>query len=202
MATHSGKSHGQGSLVGYSPWGHKESDTTEQLSPHTYTVNHRSAPLVEPAQDMGRALRPRVPAALLTPSRSLITALWPFCALASPPLKDKKAAAPDFPSHPPGRTKRIILLALLRGDKQWQWKPLPTGEQFLFTYVIPPPAEMLAAPRPGWVIRKESHRVWLPPSAKRTDLLPALRTNPLPEVSPSMGSQIFLFFFRWGKVVG
>jgi len=24
----SGKSHGQSSLVGYSPWGHKESDTT------------------------------------------------------------------------------------------------------------------------------------------------------------------------------
>ena len=24
-----GKSHGQRSLVGYSPWGHKESDTTE-----------------------------------------------------------------------------------------------------------------------------------------------------------------------------
>ena len=26
-----GKSHGQSSLVGYSPWGHKESDTTERL---------------------------------------------------------------------------------------------------------------------------------------------------------------------------
>ena len=27
-----GESHGQRSLVGYSPWGHKESDTTEQLN--------------------------------------------------------------------------------------------------------------------------------------------------------------------------
>ena len=27
-----GKSHGQRSLVGYSPWGHKESDTTERLN--------------------------------------------------------------------------------------------------------------------------------------------------------------------------
>ena len=27
-----GKSHGQRSLVGYSPWGCKESDTTEQLT--------------------------------------------------------------------------------------------------------------------------------------------------------------------------
>ena len=27
-----GESHGQMSLVGYSPWGHKDSDTTEQLS--------------------------------------------------------------------------------------------------------------------------------------------------------------------------
>ena len=30
----SGKSHGQRSLVGYSPWGHKELDTTEQLHVH------------------------------------------------------------------------------------------------------------------------------------------------------------------------
>ena len=36
MATHSiilhGKSHAQRNLVGYSPWGHKELNTTEQLS--------------------------------------------------------------------------------------------------------------------------------------------------------------------------
>ena len=31
-----GESHGQKSLVGYSPWGHKESDTTERLSTHTH----------------------------------------------------------------------------------------------------------------------------------------------------------------------
>ena len=29
MATHSGKSHGMRILVGYRPWGRKESDTTE-----------------------------------------------------------------------------------------------------------------------------------------------------------------------------
>ena len=33
-----GKSHGQRNLVGYSPWGRKESDTTERLSMHTYTI--------------------------------------------------------------------------------------------------------------------------------------------------------------------
>ena len=33
----SGKSHRQRSLVGYSPWGHKELDTTERLSMHTHT---------------------------------------------------------------------------------------------------------------------------------------------------------------------
>ena len=36
MSTHSGfllrKPHGQGSLAGYSPWGRKESDTTERLT--------------------------------------------------------------------------------------------------------------------------------------------------------------------------
>ena len=30
-----GESHGQRSLVGYSPWGHKESDMTEVISMHT-----------------------------------------------------------------------------------------------------------------------------------------------------------------------
>ena len=32
LAFLSGKSHGERSLVGYSPWGCKESDTTEQLT--------------------------------------------------------------------------------------------------------------------------------------------------------------------------
>ena len=31
------KSHGQRSLVGYSPWGHKESDKTERLNTDTHT---------------------------------------------------------------------------------------------------------------------------------------------------------------------
>ena len=42
MATHSsilaGECHGQRSLVGYSPWGHKESDTTEQLTLEASTL--------------------------------------------------------------------------------------------------------------------------------------------------------------------
>ena len=33
----SGESHGQRSLAGYSPWGHKESDATERL---THTEMH------------------------------------------------------------------------------------------------------------------------------------------------------------------
>ena len=34
----SGESHGRRSLVGYSPWGHKESDTTERLSTAQHSV--------------------------------------------------------------------------------------------------------------------------------------------------------------------
>ena len=34
-----GKSHGQRSLAGYSPWGHKESDTTEPLGTHIVLIN-------------------------------------------------------------------------------------------------------------------------------------------------------------------
>ena len=33
-----GKSHGQRSLVGYSPWGHKESDMTERLHFHFHNL--------------------------------------------------------------------------------------------------------------------------------------------------------------------
>ena len=32
--------HGQKSLAGYSPWGHKESDTTEQLNTHVHTYTY------------------------------------------------------------------------------------------------------------------------------------------------------------------
>ena len=35
-----GDFHGQRSLVGYSPWGCKESDTTELSPPHTHTHTH------------------------------------------------------------------------------------------------------------------------------------------------------------------
>ena len=35
-----GKSHGQRSLAGYSPWGHKESDTTELLNHHQKEITH------------------------------------------------------------------------------------------------------------------------------------------------------------------
>ena len=35
-----GQSHGQRSLVGYSPWGHKESDTTERACTHTHERAH------------------------------------------------------------------------------------------------------------------------------------------------------------------
>ena len=40
------KSHGQRSLVDYSPWGHKELDMTEQLSAHTghYPMPHTYSP--------------------------------------------------------------------------------------------------------------------------------------------------------------
>ena len=38
----SGESHGQRSLAGYSPWGHKESDTTEQLTLIVTTLYIRS----------------------------------------------------------------------------------------------------------------------------------------------------------------
>ena len=44
MATHSsflpGDSHGQKSMVAFSPWGHKESNMTEQLTLHNAFYNY------------------------------------------------------------------------------------------------------------------------------------------------------------------
>ena len=39
-----GESHGQRSLVGYSPWGHRESDTTERAHPWQVEINWRKLP--------------------------------------------------------------------------------------------------------------------------------------------------------------
>ena len=41
-----GEFHGQRSLVGYSPWGHKESDTTEQLSKKNKTRKKKELELL------------------------------------------------------------------------------------------------------------------------------------------------------------
>ena len=41
-----GKSHGQMSLAGYSPWGRKESDTTELLNDNSLVIKTFKAPLV------------------------------------------------------------------------------------------------------------------------------------------------------------
>ena len=39
-----GESHGGRSLVGYSPWGHKESDTTERLHFHFHFLHDPKGP--------------------------------------------------------------------------------------------------------------------------------------------------------------
>ena len=39
-----GESHGQRSLAGYSPWDHKESDTTERLSMHAIYIKAQMVP--------------------------------------------------------------------------------------------------------------------------------------------------------------
>ena len=44
-----GKFHGQRSLVGYSPCGCKESDTSEQLNTHTHTHTHTDNEIPEPS---------------------------------------------------------------------------------------------------------------------------------------------------------
>ena len=45
----SGELHGQRSLAGYSPWGHKQSDTTERLT-HTHTLT----PVFLPGESQGQ----------------------------------------------------------------------------------------------------------------------------------------------------
>ena len=55
------KTHGRRSLVGYSPWGHEESDTTEQLHFHfsLFTLMHwrrkwQPTPVFLPGESQGR----------------------------------------------------------------------------------------------------------------------------------------------------
>ena len=58
MATHlSGESHGQRSLVGYSPWGRRESDTPERLSTRVPSTKLGSGAPARTTTDVGQ--RPR-----------------------------------------------------------------------------------------------------------------------------------------------
>ena len=47
----SGKSHGQRSMTGYSPWGYKELDTTERLGTHTERHTHIYLPTYLPTTE-------------------------------------------------------------------------------------------------------------------------------------------------------
>ena len=54
-----GKSHGQRSLVGWSPWGLEESDTTERLHFHFFTFMHwrrkwQPTPVFLPGKSQGQ----------------------------------------------------------------------------------------------------------------------------------------------------
>ena len=42
-----GKLHGQGSLAGYSPWGHAELETNEHTQAHTHTHTHTHTHIYE-----------------------------------------------------------------------------------------------------------------------------------------------------------
>jgi len=44
-----GEFHGQRSLVGYSPWGHKESDTTEQLAQIVISFLQKEVKIILPS---------------------------------------------------------------------------------------------------------------------------------------------------------
>ena len=70
-----GKSHGQRSLGGYSPWGRKESDTTEPLStaqmrPHDLDPNY--------AQNLTKELKEEVENGTVLVSLLSVTALVSF----------------------------------------------------------------------------------------------------------------------------
>ena len=54
-----GKSHAQRSLVGYSPWGYKESDTTEQLPACTHTCSGMTGVLIKGNLDTESDVRRR-----------------------------------------------------------------------------------------------------------------------------------------------
>ena len=65
-----GKSHSQRSLVGYSPWGRKEKDTTEWLNTHTAQSRLRTVP----SPQEGR--RQRLPTVLLLPNPFSTSGCW------------------------------------------------------------------------------------------------------------------------------
>ena len=72
------KSHGQRNLVGYSPWGQKESDTTKWLSTPTHRVNVHLVPpkLFAPTEPQGTLGPPVQPSGRTAVPLSLLIQNW------------------------------------------------------------------------------------------------------------------------------
>ena len=75
-----GKSHGQRSLVGYSPWGRKESDTTERLH---FTSGHNMCSLAVESRYVTTTLKNDFCSAPWSPVATLIH-LHPFPSMTTP----------------------------------------------------------------------------------------------------------------------
>ena len=134
-----GKSHGLKSLVGCSPWGHKESNTTEQLSLFTYMhwrrkwqptplflsgESHRLwAAIYGVAQSRTRLKW------LSSSSRSRVLQGLPWWPNSKPAMQGLWI---QFPSQDPLEEKRATLSSILAWEMPWteeSGRPSSTGSQ-------------------------------------------------------------------------
>ena len=134
-----GESHGRRSLVGYSPWGCKESDTTE-VTEHA---------CLQPCQEVAKALVPR------SPPHLRVVSFWPGILATTP-----EAASSTF--------QRVKWPACGPGPKRWdsnpaQWEegtwPLTPSTPLKQSYKCTPEedvmgriSEELPRARGGWLV--------------------------------------------------
>ena len=97
-----GESHGQKSLVGYSPWGHEESDTTEQLNlrrhqlQNEYFLNERHCSSSQAFLPSVSGFCHRNPAHLHRPGWAPLTHVQVLlCKLAPQEKKTQKSSMPQ-----------------------------------------------------------------------------------------------------------
>ena len=115
-----GESYGQGSLVGYSPWGHKESDMTEQLGTHPDISSQRGVNLTHTFLWINVTIYVKFNCHI----SKLYFSLWVPCPTGMTAVSPAPSSHPTFPPTPL-RTQTVKARNSVKVEQEWNHNQPP-----------------------------------------------------------------------------